>query len=76
MANIENKYPKNVQGKFFVDNQCIDCDICTEEAPDHFKRNDDEGYYFVCKQPATSQEEKLCRAAMEMCPVDAIGVIS
>ena len=52
MADTANKYPENVAGKYYVDNQCIDCDLCRETAPDNFKRNDDGGYSFVYKQPA------------------------
>jgi ferredoxin len=44
MADTANKYPENVAGKYYVDNQCIDCDLCRETAPDNFKRNDDGGY--------------------------------
>ena len=33
MADVENKYPENVNGKFYVDDQCIDCDLCRETAP-------------------------------------------
>ncbi len=41
MADVANKYPENIAGKYYVDNQCIDCDLCRETAPDNFKRNDD-----------------------------------
>jgi len=73
MAELANRYPDNVSGKFFVDDQCIDCDLCRETAPDNFTRNEDGGYSFVFKQPTTSEEEALCKEAMEGCPVEAIG---
>jgi ferredoxin len=73
MASIEHKYPENVPGKFYVDDQCIDCDLCRETAPDNFSRNEDGGYSFVFKQPLTPEEEDQCRQAMEGCPVEAIG---
>ena len=73
MADIENKYGDNVAGKYFVDDQCIDCDLCRETAPDNFTRNDDGGYSFVFKQPSTPEEEAQCKEAMEGCPVEAIG---
>ena len=28
MADIANKYAENVSGKFYCDDQCIDCDLC------------------------------------------------
>jgi ferredoxin len=73
MADVANKYPENVPGKYYVDNQCIDCDLCRETAPDNFKRNDDGGYSFVYKQAASPEEEARCKEAKEGCPVEAIG---
>ena len=73
MADIANKYAEGVSGKFYVDNQCIDCDLCRETAPANFTRHDDGGYSYVFKQPTTTEEEVLCREAMEGCPVEAIG---
>ena len=73
MADIANRYGENVAGKFYVDNQCIDCDLCRETAPDNFTRSDDGGYSYVYKQPTTPEEEARCKEAMEGCPVEAIG---
>ena len=73
MADIANKYPENTAGRYYVDNQCIDCDLCRETAPNSFKRNDDGGYSFVHKQPETPEEENQCKEAKEGCPVEAIG---
>jgi ferredoxin len=73
MADAANKYAENVSGKFYVDDQCIDCDLCRETAPANFKRNDDGGHSYVYKQPETPEEEGLCKEAMEGCPVEAIG---
>ena len=57
MADAANKYAENVPGKFYVDDQCIDCDLCRETAPANFKRNDDGGHSYVYKQPETPEEE-------------------
>jgi len=73
IADVANKYAENVPGKFYVDDQCIDCDLCRETAPANFKRNDDGGHSYVYKQPETPEEEGLCKEAMEGCPVEAIG---
>ena len=73
MADREYKNTENVDGLFYVDCMCIDCDLCRETAPENFTREDDEGYSFVYKQPENKQEEDLCREAMEGCPVEAIG---
>jgi ferredoxin len=73
MADKANRYPENVAGKYYVDNQCIDCDLCRETAPDNFKRNEDGGYSYLFKQPDAPEEEARCKEAKEGCPVEAIG---
>jgi len=73
MADIEDKHAENVGGQFYVDEQCIDCDLCRETAPDNFMRSDDGGYSYVFKQVTSPEEEALCVEAMEGCPVEAIG---
>ncbi|MCH1507556.1 MAG: ferredoxin [Verrucomicrobiaceae bacterium] len=73
MADTENKQPESVVGKYYVDDQCIDCDLCRETAPANFTRQEDGGYSYVFKQPDNEEEEALCEEAMEGCPVEAIG---
>lgn len=73
MAVLENRYKENVVGKFYVDSQCIDCDLCRQTAPSNFDRNQDGGYSYVKKQPVTPNEEAQCQEAMQGCPVEAIG---
>ncbi len=73
MADLENKYEDNVKGAYFVDDQCIDCDLCRETAPANFTRQEEGGYSFVFKQPESDEEKERCEEAMEGCPVEAIG---
>ncbi len=73
MADKSKKWPDNATGRYFVDDQCIDCDACRTEAPKNFIRNDEHGYSFVFKQPESPEEETACQAALEACPVEAIG---
>lgn len=73
MADIQDKLRENVKGKFYVDSQCIDCDVCRDTAPKNFTRYDENGYSFVYKQPETREELELCEEAMNACPVEAIG---
>jgi len=73
MADVANKYADNMPGKYYVDNQCIDCDLCRETAPNNFTRNDNGGYSFVAKQPTSPDEESQCQQAKADCPVEAIG---
>ena len=73
MANFDDRHPDNVPGKFYVDTQCIDCDVCRVTAPNNFKRNEEKGYSFVSKQAETPEEDAQCQEAMDSCPVEAIG---
>jgi ferredoxin len=73
MADRTDKVEDNVAGKYYVDSECIDCDVCRETAPNNFRANEDEGYSYVFKQPENDDEEAQCREAMESCPVEAIG---
>jgi ferredoxin len=73
LADKSQKQTENISGKFFVDVNCIDCDVCRETAPNNFTQQADKGYSYVYKQPASPQEEEQCKEAMEACPVEAIG---
>ncbi len=73
MAETKDKLPDNVSGKFYVDRQCIDCDVCRDTSPENFTRNDENGYSFVKKQPENEAELEKCVEAMDACPVEAIG---
>lgn len=73
MAERSDKVKENVQGRYFVDSQCIDCNLCRDTAPKNFKHNEANGYSFVYKQPETPEEESQCQEAKEACPVEAIG---
>jgi len=73
MADPTDRVPENVSGTYYVDTQCIDCDVCRDTAPDNFTRADDNGYSFVYKQPANGEERALCEEALLACPVEAIG---
>jgi ferredoxin len=69
------KVAENVPGAFFVMDNCIDCDLCRQSAPQIFKRHSvgNTGYSFVWAQPANERAEQLAREAMQACPVEAIG---
>lgn len=73
MADKDDKVSDNTEGAWYVDTQCIDCDLCRTTAPENFKQNADEGYSFVYKQPESDEEKKACQDAMDECPVEAIG---
>ena len=73
MPDPTQKARENVPGRWYVDATCIDCDLCRDTAPANFTRQDKAGYSYVYKQPDDPAEEAACLAAMEECPVEAIG---
>lgn len=73
MADKSEKQPENVTGAWFVDTNCIDCDVCRETAPNNFTQQKEKGYSYVYKQPENEDELAQAREAMEACPVEAIG---
>jgi ferredoxin len=73
MADRLARLPENAPGRFYVDTQCIDCDVCRVTAPASFQRSEEKAYSYVYRQPATAEEEALCEEAMDCCPVEAIG---
>lgn len=73
MPNKNNRTPKNVPGKYYVDNNCIGCGQCHAITAEHFAEDADMGVMYVCKQPGTADEIKLCQEAKDVCPVEAIG---
>jgi len=73
MPDPRNKLPENVPGRYYVDSQCIDCDVCRDIAPDNFKREKGKRYSYVFKQPENRLEDSLLQEAIAACPVEAIG---
>ncbi|NOT61433.1 MAG: ferredoxin [Acidobacteria bacterium] len=73
MAAKATILPENVSGRFSVNSECIDCDLCRQEAPANFTREKMKGYSYVSKQPANEAEQEQCEAALQTCPVDAIA---
>jgi len=73
MANITKRLSTNVEGNFFVDSTCIDCDTCRQLAPATFVEDGD--YSTVFQQPKTSKEEFAAFQALIACPVGSIGTV-
>jgi len=73
LATKENKFDTNVEGYFYVDKECIDCENCQQEAPEFFSRDETGEHSFVFKQPQDEAGLAKCMTALGGCPVDAIG---
>ncbi len=72
MADKAEKNEYNVDGKYYVDSQCIGCALCASTAENFFAVGD-AGCAYVKAQPSDAAGEALCREALESCPVQAIG---
>ena len=74
MARIERRLPQNVEGEFYVDDTCIDCDACRQIAPETFRDHGDQSS--VGRQPDTPEDIHRALMALVACPTASIGTIS
>jgi glyoxylase-like metal-dependent hydrolase (beta-lactamase superfamily II)/ferredoxin len=74
MARIERRLPQNVEGDFYVDDTCIDCDACRQIAPETFRDHGDQSS--VGRQPSTPEEIERALMALVACPTASIGTVS
>jgi glyoxylase-like metal-dependent hydrolase (beta-lactamase superfamily II)/ferredoxin len=73
MAHLENRRVQNVDGDFYVDSSCIDCDTCRWMVPEVFDRFDHQSA--VHHQPATDAERLQAMQALLSCPTGSIGTL-
>lgn len=73
MANSNKKHPLNQDGRFFTDLDCIDCGLCIDLAPQVFRRDDEDGYAYIHRQPTTPAEFEATQVALDACPMESIG---
>jgi glyoxylase-like metal-dependent hydrolase (beta-lactamase superfamily II)/ferredoxin len=71
MARAALRIAENVEGDFFVDSTCIDCDACRLIAPATF--HDIGNQSAVHRQPATEDELLAAQRALISCPTASIG---
>src|SRR5688572_19615784 len=71
MALLEHRLPQNVEGDFYVDSTCIDCDACRQIAPETFTEYRD--LSVVQQQPETVEQQKRALMALVACPTASIG---
>lgn len=66
----KQRRPQNVDGDFFVDHTCIDCDTCRWMAPETFTQVDDMSA--VYKQPGSEEDRLSALQALISCPTSSI----
>jgi glyoxylase-like metal-dependent hydrolase (beta-lactamase superfamily II)/ferredoxin len=71
MAQIDRRLAENVDGEFYVDASCIDCDACRQIAPATFR--DHGGQSSVYEQPPGAAERHRALMALVACPTASIG---
>jgi glyoxylase-like metal-dependent hydrolase (beta-lactamase superfamily II)/ferredoxin len=65
------RLPDNAPGPVFVDESCIDCDLCRQLAPEIFTRA--HGQSVVARQPQDEQARLRAAVALVTCPTASIG---
>ncbi|MBD2167333.1 MBL fold metallo-hydrolase [Calothrix membranacea FACHB-236] len=73
MANLKLRRTQNVNGDFYVDTSCIDCDTCRWMAPEVFYRADEQSA--VYHQPTNETERLASLQALLACPTNSIGTV-
>ena len=71
MADRAQCVPENVEGPFFVDSTCIDCDTCRQIAPATFGETGE--FSYVQRQPRDAAERRAAFRALVACPTGSIG---
>jgi len=71
MAQLALRLAANVDGDFFVDSTCIDCDACRQIAPSVFHDAGDQSA--VHHQPQSDEELLAAQKALIACPTASIG---
>jgi glyoxylase-like metal-dependent hydrolase (beta-lactamase superfamily II)/ferredoxin len=73
MAHLTHRRPENIDGDFYVDSSCINCDTCRWMAPDIFYEVDDQSA--VQHQPNNTADRLRAMQALLACPTASIGTI-
>ena len=71
MADPKQRLDTNVQGNFFVDATCINCDTCRQLAPDSFQEVGECSAVMI--QPEGDEGLHRAYQALLACPVGSIG---
>lgn len=74
MASYLLKVSQNIDGPYFVDQNCIACMACIKQAPEMFKLNEDSTQAYVYQMPKNTNNTKNFKIAMDLCPVESIGI--
>lgn len=74
MAQLQKKRRENIEGDFYVDSSCIDCDTCRWMSPNIFNRQGQQSA--VYHQPENEEERIKALQALLSCPTSSIGTVN
>jgi glyoxylase-like metal-dependent hydrolase (beta-lactamase superfamily II)/ferredoxin len=75
VARLDQRHPDGVDGDWFADTRCIDCDVARHYAPDVIG-TDRDGLSVFLRQPTSPDEERQVWRAALACPTQSIGTVS
>ncbi|MGB2924616.1 MAG: MBL fold metallo-hydrolase [Limnothrix sp.] len=73
MATQTKRRSQNIEGEFYVDSTCIDCDTCRWLTPDIFDRQASQSAVYA--QPETPEQRRDALKALLACPTSSIGTV-
>ncbi len=73
MPKLKQRRPENVDGDFYVDSSCIDCDTCRWMVPQVYHRAGTKSA--VYHQPQNEKERLQAMQALLACPTASIGTV-
>ena len=73
MAHLNLRRAENIDGDFYVDTTCIDCDTCRWMAPEVFHSAGEQSA--VYNQPGSEVERLRSLQALLACPTSSIGTV-
>jgi ferredoxin len=65
-----------LDGRFVIDETCIDCRLCQDLAPENFDNDFDNDVHFVSAQPETDGELECVLDALDSCPTESIRYVA
>jgi glyoxylase-like metal-dependent hydrolase (beta-lactamase superfamily II)/ferredoxin len=73
MATLKQRRRENIEGNFYVDGSCIDCDTCRWMASEVFRSAGNQSA--VYHQPSDEKEQLKAMQALLSCPTASIGTV-
>jgi len=64
---------RNTEGRYYVDESCIYCELCVDTAPENFAYDDIDGVAYVKAQPNSHDQHIAIAESIEGCPTESIG---